>query len=139
MALSIFDNKQCKPEEADLAEAMGEAKRLWDEVREYITKNYSSVKEEWKFYTKKSGWGLVVKSSKRTILYMYPSKNFFTTVFVFGERAVSEAEATPIPQEIMDSINSAKPYMEGRSFNVEVHTDDNFEHIKTLMKIKMNN
>ncbi len=63
--------------------------------------------------------------------------NYFTCVFVFGEKAVSIAEKSQLPENILTSILNAKPYREGRSFNVEIRTLQDFEILKKLIDIKI--
>lgn len=56
---------------------------------------------------------------------------------MFGEKAVSSAEKSELPENILESILSAKQYREGRSFNVEIRTLQDFEVLKKLIDIKI--
>lgn len=139
MALSIFEDKIKKPYDEDIREALGSSCRLWEEIKEYMAGNPGAMLEEWKYYGKSSGWTLLLKQKKRTIIYMFPGKDFFTTLFVFGEKAMEQAGESNLPHYIIERINSAKPYMEGRSFQVEVKSEQDLENVKILMDIKLNN
>ena len=56
---------------------------------------------------------------------------------MFGEKAVSSAEKSGLPENILESILSAKQYREGRSFNVEIRTLQDFEVLNKLIDIKI--
>ena len=137
MALSIFEDKSRPPTEDDLAEALGECKPFWDELYAASNQDFGPLKSEWKFYGKNSGWTLLLKNNKRTILYLYPQHGAFITLFVFGEKAVDAARQAMLPAGIMTLIDDAKPYMEGRSFQVKVGTSDDLAVIHKLAAIKM--
>ena len=141
MSLSIFDNKLKKPKDDELGTALGKTKQLWLELKEYLRNEYKNkaISEEWKYYGKSSGWTLLFKSKKRTILYLFPGQGFFIVLFVFGEKATISAEQHPLPQIILESIRNAKPYVEGRSFRVEVKNVQDLENVKKLVEIKMKN
>ncbi len=139
MALSIFEDKIKKPEDEDIREALNGSCRLWEEIKEYMVSNLGTMTEEWKFYGKSSGWTLLLKHKKRTIIYMFPGKDFFTTLFVYGDKAMEQAGTSNLPDYIIDRIHSAEPYMEGRSFQVEVKSEQDLAHVKVLIDIKLNN
>lgn len=139
MSTSIFCNKAEKPEAKDITEVLGAAEQLWNNVKNYISESFSETLEEWKFYGKTSGWTLLIKHKKRTILYLFPNSSFFIVSFVFGGRAVQEALASPLPSLILEKIENAISYMEGKSFQVEVRTEEDVENVKKLIHIRINN
>ena len=106
----------------------------------YIEK-HGLIREEWKFYSQKAGWCkkilLLSEKEERNIIFLYPNIDCFTCVLVFGEKAVEVAEKSDLPKNIIDSILSAKQYREGRSFNVEIRTQQDFEVLKKLIDIKI--
>lgn len=135
MTTSIFDIKELIPDD-HLSEALGDSKKLWDQLEIHILENLADIKKEWKFYSKKAGWALVFKKKNRTLLYLTPSKDYFKVWFVFGEKASSYAKETGLPQYIIDAIFSAIPYVEGRLFSVDVKDDEHLSHVLYLLKIK---
>lgn len=140
MLLSFFCDKYLLPSESEVNEALGETQAMWNEVKQYIEK-HGEIKEEWKIYSQKVGWCkkifLTGGKKERNIIFLYPNINFFTCILVFGENAVSAAEKSELPKNILDSIYNAKQYSEGRSFNVEIRTQQDFEILKRLIDIKI--
>lgn len=140
MPLSFFCDKSLLPSEDEIDRVLGKVVEMWNNVNQYI-KKYGSIKEEWKFYSQKVGWCkkilLISGKDERNIVFLYPNKNHFTCVFVFGEKAVCVAEKSELPENILESIYCAKQYREGRSFNVEIRTPLDFEVLKKLIDIKI--
>jgi len=136
MAASIFDEKTTPPDEAMITEALADSKTLWEDIKSHVELICGEQSSEWKFYSKKAGWSLVVKSVKRTILYLIPQKGFFKVNFVFGEKAVISALASGLPESLVALIKDAVPYAEGRSFMFDVTSKADSDTVKKLIEIK---
>jgi len=139
MSLSVFEYKETVPDDKALAKVLGEKKTLWDSVREHIASNYKDPGEEWKYYSKSSGWTFVIKSGKRTLIYLIPLDGYFKANFVFGEGAVNESLNSDMPAHIIKKISDARPYIEGRSFMVDVKGKDDADEVFRLIDIKDRN
>jgi Protein of unknown function (DUF3788) len=136
LATSIFDVKTQIPSDDNITEALGSAKELWDTLKTHICENYKGTKNEWKFYSKKSGWTLIFKKKGRTLLYFIPCKDYFKVFFVFGENAINAVKNALLPEQIMKHIFEAATYVEGTSFDVEVKNEQDLESVYILLKIK---
>jgi hypothetical protein len=136
MALSAFIDRAQQPDEAELRETLGAQWAQWQSIRQYVADAPAGSTEEWKFYGRSSGWTLLLKRKKRTILYLFPGLNRLTVLFVFGEAAVTAAARSDLPEPVKAAIRDAKPYMEGRSFQVDVASVDDVEMVKYLITIK---
>jgi len=128
-------------DDARVATILGaRAAKHWDAVRASITSDCPAVTEQWKHYGGQSSWTLVIKSRKRTVCYLYPDRGRFEIAFVFGNRAVEAArEADWLPPVTLEKIESARPYMEGRGFRVEVRTAGDLTQVRKLVALKMAN
>jgi hypothetical protein len=139
MAVSFFDDKSQVPGESELAKVLGRTSKLWDQLKDLLATRYEPLTEEWKFYSKKSGWSLPLKRKKRTVLYLIPCKGYFIAAFVLGEKAVKAARESDLPASIVERINKAKKYVEGRGISIEVRSKKDLSHIEKLAEIKMAN
>jgi hypothetical protein len=138
MSLSAFDDKTSPPNEEMLSEFLSDSKILWDLLLKHLGKTCKNTSTEWKYYSKSAGWVLVVSGEKRKIVYLIPLKESFKTNFVFGEKAVAEAKCADLPTSVLTLILESKPYMEGRSFMVDVKNITDVEIVEKLLKIKIN-
>ena len=130
MALSIFEDNSSVPGNDDLSRALGDKYELWNEIKEFVQKQYSDVSEEWNHSGKNSGWGFRLRYKKRVIVYLIPCSGFFKVGLVYGEKATKEALNSTISEEIKSIIKNAKVYGEGRGFRIDVTNKDILEDIK---------
>jgi len=107
MSLSVFGEKALIPDETMLAEALAGSLALWDGIKAHVASVCGDYNELWKFYSKKAGWSLVVKSGARTILYLIPQEAYFKVNFVFGERAVEAVLGSGLPAPVVTALSEA--------------------------------
>ena len=135
----IFLDKSKQPQEKKLKQTLGSTFDLWQEIKTFIKSEIGETSEEWKFYMKKTGWQLKTLLKKRNMFFFTPFENCFRITFVFGDKAVAEVQKSDLPKNLVDELVSAKKYMEGRGFSVDVKSPNDVEVIKKLLFIKVNN
>ena len=139
MALSVFDNKALEPTAAAVAEALVGAAELWTDLNTQLASQYDPLAEDWVFSGKKWGWSLRLKHKKRAVLYLTPSTGFFYAGLALGEKAVAAANASHLPQILLEIINGSQKYAEGRGVRLEVRSAADLDGIVKLAAIKMAN
>ena len=137
MALSAFDDKARKPGPTALATALGRTSSAWNKLKAYLAAEYAPLSEEWKYYGQKYGWTLQLKQKKRTVLYMTPCLRHFIVGVVLGERAVRTARKSDLPEWVVDMINRATKYVEGRGIRLEIKRQSDLAVVEKLAAIKM--
>jgi hypothetical protein len=139
MAFSVFVEKSSKPGEDELAKVLGRASGLWIELKKLIAQQHDPVAEEWVYSGKNYGWSLRLKQKKRAVMYMTPGERFFRVAYAFGEKAVQAALQSDLPASVMDLINNAPKYPEGRGIRMEVKGKEDVRIAVKLAEIKMAN
>lgn len=139
MSASIFDDKNKKPTDKKLKDALGKTYNLWEETKKHIKEEYGKVIEDWKFYNVRSGWLLKTLLKKRNLFFFIPLKGFFKLSFIFGDKAVGAVQKSDLPENIKTTLKNAKKYMEGRGLSIGVKTSEDVEIAKKLIEIKVNN
>jgi hypothetical protein len=137
MALSAFDDKAKEPTKRDLKLTLGRSSGHWDNLIAYIASEYAPLDSKWNFAGAAWGWSLRLKQEKRTVLYMTPCKEYFYVGSVLGEKAVTAARRTDLPDMVLSLIDQAKKYAEGRAVRLEVRNKKDLQSAKTLADIKM--
>ena len=132
MAASIFGEKEIVPTEEMLSAALNDKQLLWDKILEF-----SGGIGEWKFYGKAAGWTFQVKKSKRTLFYMMPKDGWFQMTFVYGERAVCAAPLFELPEKVLNDLEQAKVYAEGRSVAVEILSNKDIDIVEKMLQLKL--
>ena len=139
MALSVFDNKALEPTAAAVAEALVGAADLWTGLKAQLASQYDPLAEDWVFSGKNWGWSLRLKHKKRAVLYLTPSTGYFYAGLALGEKAVAAANASDLPQSLLEIINGSQKYAEGRGVRLEVRSTTDLADIVQLAAIKMAN
>jgi hypothetical protein len=136
--LSVFDDKSKPPRNDDLAVTLGSIFVFWNELKRLIASRFAPPSIEWGFASKKTGWGLRLKREKRTILYD-PCRGYFMASFALGEKAVKVAHESDLPVSVLEVIDNAKKYAEGRGVRLEVRSAEDVRNVEKLAVIKMAN
>jgi hypothetical protein len=139
MALSAFDEKARPPREDELMATLGKTYVLWNELKRRITSQFAPLSIEWVSSSKATRWGLRLKQEKRAVLYMTPCQGYFLASFALGEKAVKAAKTSGLPASVLEVIDSAKKYAEGRGVRLEVRSAGDIQNIEKIAQIKMAN
>jgi len=139
MSVSVFEDKNTMPDDKMLAKALGKSNQLWQEVKKHLKAKYGELIEEWKFYGQKSGWVLKTLRKKRNLFFFIPLKSSFQVSFVFGDKAVAAVPKSGLPKKLITELKNARKYAEGRGLRLDVKNFADFERIKKLVEIKINN
>lgn len=139
MSVSIFEDKKICPTEAMMSEGLGNSNIFLNELKQFIQNEFGEVTPEWKHYGQKSGWILKLFNKKRNVLFIVPLKEYFQTVFTFGDKAVDVILASELPEKIKFETASAKKYSEGRSIRLDVKTSADIKVVLELVRIKLKN
>jgi hypothetical protein len=136
---SIFMDKSIKPTNQDLMDKLGPTFSLWSDLKKYLNETLKDPSEEWNFPGKKYGWSFRMKSKKRNIIYFLPRERFFKVALVFGQKATDIVMKSNVNQTIKTELQNAKVYAEGRGIRIDIRSENIFEDIKTLIRIKVEN
>jgi hypothetical protein len=138
MGTNVFIDKSVKPDDKKLSTALGDSFKYWAAIKSYIMTKYPGAIEEWKNYGK-YGWTLKTLLNKRNLFFFAAYDSYFRISFVFGDKAVSAAEQSDLPLNMIEELRGAKKYMEGRGISIEVKKQKDVVNIKKLIDIKVNN
>ena len=139
MALSAFDDKSKEPRKGELAEVLGQAAGLWEQLISSVRSRFDPLAAEWGFSGKKWGWALRLKHKKRAVLYMTPSDGFFCAGFALGQKAVAAAHESDLSESVLQVIDGSQRYGEGRAVRLEVRSRTDVDSVLAVARIKMAN
>jgi hypothetical protein len=139
MAYSAFADKTHKPHDAKLPDVLGESIDLWRDLVSALENEFDPVASDWVFSGRKWGWALRLKQKKRAILYLTPTDGFFRVGMALGEKATTAAHDVGLPRPILELINGAQKYAEGRGVRMDIHNREDVEGTLQLARVKMAN
>ncbi len=139
MALSLFDDKTKTPQDGTLADALGRAWSRWNELKSALSAQHGPLAEEWVFGGKNWGWSLRLKHKKRAIVYLTPCRRHFLAGLALGEKAVKAARQSDLSATVLQLIDDATKYAEGRAVRIEVRHKRDVDIVVKLAAAKMAN
>ena len=137
MDISIFTDKNMKPDEGSLAGALKETYPYWVEIGDYVKSVYPAVMADWSYPGPKYGWSFRMKDKKRVIIYLLPRDSYFKVAFVFGQKVYGKILESKVCNEIKNELSSAREYAEGRGIRIEVRGPESLPDIRLLIDIKV--
>ncbi len=139
MLANAFAGKATQPSEAELAEVLGPAKAVWDQLLAELARDCNLTAKEWNSYSRKAGWTLRLKHGERNIVYLSPGDGYFMASFALGDKAMRAARASKLPQPVIEIIDRAKRYAEGTAVRLDIRTPRQIAPVKKLAAIKLDN
>ena len=136
---NAFAGKSERPDNDELAAALGPTKSLWDELASDLARENQIDVQEWKSSSPKAGWSLRLKHGERTIVYLIPLRGCFLAALVLGDKAVKAAQHSPLPARMRKIIEDAPRYAEGTGVRIGVNGPEDISAIKMLARIKSEN
>ena len=127
------------PTAAQIVTLLGRAAPLWEELQTELTEAYGPLGRKWSFSGKSGRWSLQLKAErkKRTIVYAIPCPKHFIAAFALGEKACLAARSGGLPEQVLDIIDRAPRYPEGRGVWLEVRTKRELLAVVKVASLKM--
>jgi hypothetical protein len=139
VALSAFDDRSRPPRDDELEATLGAAFAPWSELQRAIAARFAPLSAEWGFTSRTTGWGVRLRQDKRTVLYLIPCKDHFLASFALGEKAVLAAYDSDLPLPLLQAIDGARKYAEGRGVRFAVSSSADVAAVARLAAMKMAN
>lgn len=134
----MLDRTQ-EPSERDIFSFISnpDAIAAWKQLTEYLETHYDLLIETI-YYGDQYGWVVRYRKSGRTIVSLFPEKNSFSVLIVYGKKeidkfSVQEPEFLP---KILDVFQKTKKLHDGKWLWIRVMDSTLFEDLKKLIAIK---
>lgn len=137
MALSVFDSGRAAPKPAELAVTLGRSAPHWESLIAWSGEAHAPIREVWKDAGAKFGWSLRLVRGERVVLYLIPQAGHFLVGVVLGVAAEAAARKRGLPQPVLDLLDAAPRYAEGRGIRVPVRTRAGLAAIRVLVDAKL--
>jgi hypothetical protein len=131
--------RRSPPGARDLEETLGRTSPLWARVQAELSSEFGPLDGKWSFSAKTQRWSLQLKhpKKKRTVLYLIVCPGHFLAGFALGEKACAAARSSGLPPPVLEAIEAAPRYAEGRGLWLEVRTRKDVASVTKLATIKM--
>ena len=128
-----------KPTEPNITDHISNADAIsaWKQIQDYLETHYDLLKETI-YYGDKYGWLIRYRKSGRTIVSLFPEKNSFSFLIVYGKKEIkkfSTQESEFLPA-IIDVFQNTKKLHDGKWLWIRVTDSTYFEDLKKLIAVK---
>jgi hypothetical protein len=129
------------PTSRDLERSLGRASVHWARLHADLAAEFGPLAEKWSYSGKTARWSLRLKQRKRdrTILYLIVCQGHFLAAFALGEKASRAARESGLPVAVLEAIEAAPKYAEGRGVWLEVRSKRDADGVRRLASIKLAN
>ncbi len=136
VSIGVFTDKNHRPTDAEVFEAIGPMLPAWQALTRFIRENYT-VQEDFKFlYGKKYGWALRFRIKGKVLTSLYPTQNGFTAQVNLNPAAVKQAQHMKLGKNVQQAIAKAHPYPEGRWLFIPVESKNDIRDIQRLLALR---
>jgi hypothetical protein len=141
MSPTARDPGSSPPTPRQIADLLGTAHSLWSSLHAGLAAAFGPLDEKWSYSRKTERWSVQLASrrKKRAIVYLTPCGGHFIASFALGEKACLAARAGGLPATVLEAIDAAPRYPEGRGVRLEVRTGKDLDHVEKIAVVKMAN
>jgi hypothetical protein len=137
MSVGLFTDKNNRPTEAQIYEAIGRRLPLWHDLISLIREQYP-VEEDFRFlYGKTYGWALRFRIKGQLLVSLFPTQGGFTAQVNLSPEDIEKALTMNMSKNVHFAISRANPYPEGRWLFIPVETKKDFNDVKRLMVMRV--
>lgn len=128
-----------KPKDSDIINFISDSDAIasWKQIQEYLKAHYDLLMETI-YYGDRYGWVVRFRKSGRTIVSLFPEKNSFSFLIVYGKKEIdkfSSQESEFLPA-IVEVFKTTKKLHDGKWLWIQVIDSTYFENLKKLIAIK---
>jgi hypothetical protein len=135
MSKGLFTDKNHKPTEKEVFDAISSVKPQWDSLISFIENNYK-ITGEFKFYGKNFGWALRYRKSGKVLISIYPGKDEFMVQIILNGKEVEKALQLDIAPETKKIIMETSSIREGNWIYLKVIPDTGLNDIESLILVR---
>lgn len=132
-------NSEITPDYENIIQFIGRRKvqNTWIDLLAFIDNSYNLDKKIL-FGGKKYGWAVQYKKSKKTIVTIFPERESFTVLLIFGKSELEKISDKKgiFSKTLIDKIDNTKQYHDGKWVWIKYQNGFVIDDIKELIKIK---
>jgi hypothetical protein len=135
MSIGYFTEKTTQPTPGDIQNVIGSRFYLWEDLLKHIRDTYKP-QEDFKFlYGKNYGWAVRFRLKGKLLTSLYPADGGFKAQIILSPGEVETALSMDPGKNVLQSIEAATPYPEGRWLFIPVENPADMQDIIDLLEL----
>jgi len=139
MVPKVFEDESVEPNDELLFSIIGEKELLWKQTMSYLYDNNNDISEVWKYYKDGKSWLFRTLKKKKTIFWIRILEDSFRIAFWFADKLEPIILQSDLPDSIKLEYTNAKRFNKSRCIFIDMQDSGDFQNVKKLIDLKMNN
>lgn len=136
----ILNDKSIKPNDEIIFSIIGNTELIWKQTFSYLFDNSKDISVNWKYSDCGKEWFCQAQKKKKSLFWIQiRKKNSFSIGFPFGDELEPIILQSKLPERIKNDFIYAKKYSTTRYISIDVEDSKDFENVKKLIDLKINN
>lgn len=135
MSISAFDDKEHRPTLQEINDTLGSRQPLWQQLLQFIADNYQ-LPEDLSFGGRKYGWNIWYRRSGKTLVSLYPQKEYFVAQIILGKDQVEKAYQLKLGKNVRTVLEETPQLHDGRWLFIKVRSKKDVNDVQELLQIK---
>ncbi len=135
MSVGYFVDKDDPPSEKALLEALGLQYPLWEQLQQFIYETYQMT-GEMSFGGNKYGWNLWYRKSGKSLISLYPQKEYLVAQVVLGKEQFERALQLDLGNNVDRMLRETPQLHDGCWLFIQVHTSQDAGDVEQLLQVK---
>jgi len=132
----LLSDKQIYPTDEYIFSIIGDKKKLWESIMNYMSNNYKDSSGEWNFYNDGKRWLFKMVHKKKTIFWIGILDDTFRVTFWFSDKAEPLITECNLSGSIKDEFRTSKKYGAIRAVTVKINDSADVDNVLRLIEIK---
>lgn len=130
-------NKAVEPSESEILQFIGSRVDLWKNIHKYVDEN-CNCKPELVFFTKKYGWTIRYKRSRKTLCYFFPENEAFSILIVLGAKESEKIESIKkkLNRKVKNIFENTEQLRDGRWMWIRILEKSDIDSLILLINTK---
>ncbi len=131
-----FKDKNQKPTDELIKNALAENFTIWNELFSRLKKDFPDAVPGWNYYNDGKSWLLKTVKKNKTLFWTAIFPGSFSVTFYFGDKAASLIDASDIADDLKDQYHNGKHFGKIRAVSLRVHSGADVENIMKLADLR---
>jgi hypothetical protein len=139
MANERFLDRDEQPEMEEIRKRIGrEVLPVWDDVAEYLEKEFPRYEPELIFYSQQHGWGFRYRQEAQQLVILFPERGAFSALITLSPEEDEQAleKINYFNNKFREELNRPSPLPQGRWLWVRIEDHTDFVGFQLLLDAK---
>jgi hypothetical protein len=132
----VLSDKNVKPDDKLIFSIIGEKKKQWHSIMNYVSANYKDSSGNWNYYNDGKQWLFKMVNKKKTLFWAAIPDGTFRITFYFGDKAEQMILKSELPEAVKEGFKTTRRYGKIRAISNRIEDVKEIETIYKLIDLK---